>query len=181
MQFSNELVPVDLETIERMAEEARGQVDRIFLHWTAGRYGQIFEDYHVSIDYDGKIFLPNNCQDLNQYRIHTWRRNSRSIAVTLCCCYGAIANNGWDADFGDYPPTNVQIEVMSQVVAALCRGLDLPISNVFTHCEIAKVDGYGPFQDSDCRWDLWFLKDFDGIWKNGGDIIRGKAVWYAKN
>lgn len=29
-----------------MAREAAGSIDTIYLHWTAGHYGQIFDDYH---------------------------------------------------------------------------------------------------------------------------------------
>ena len=30
---------------------------KIYLHWTAGRYGQFFADYHVQIDADGGIYV----------------------------------------------------------------------------------------------------------------------------
>lgn len=39
-----------------MAREAAGSIDTIYLHWTAGHYGQIFDDYHFSIDGDGTIY-----------------------------------------------------------------------------------------------------------------------------
>ncbi len=27
---------------------------------------------------------------------------------------------------------------------------------------------------------LWKLKDYDGKWKNGGDVLRGKALYYGQ-
>lgn len=179
MQYASELSTVGIETIAQMAEEARGDFDNIYLHWTAGRYGQIYPDYHISIDYDGRIYLPDNCRDLTQYRIHTWRRNSRAVAVTLCGCYDASANNGYNSNFGSEGVTTAQIEAMALVVATLCKHGGVPISNVLTHCEAAYEDGYGPYSgDEQTRWDLWYLPDYDGVMRPGGDVIRGKAVWY---
>ena len=36
---------------------ARGAIDKIYLHWTAGHYGQFFGDYHLNIDADGSHTL----------------------------------------------------------------------------------------------------------------------------
>ena len=48
-----------------------------------------------------------------------------------------------------------------------------------THEEAAMLDGYGPYSgDPETRWDLWYLPDSDGTMKSGGDVIRGKALWY---
>lgn len=63
-------------------------------------------------------------------------------------------------------------------------GLDLPVDRftVLTHCEAALLDGYGPYSgDAETRWDLWYLRDSpgDGTMKPGGQVIRGKALWYA--
>lgn len=70
---------------------------------------------------------------------------------------------------------------MARVAALLCKQLNLPISAdiVITHCEAAEEDGYGPSTTCE-RWDLWKLPDLpgDGQIKGGGDVIRGKALWY---
>ena len=73
------------------------------------------------------------------------------------------------------------------MVAVLCVDLGLPasISNVLTHAEAAdNMDGwyahdaYGP--NSTCeRWDLWVVREGDEA-GSGGDIIRGKAKYYAQ-
>lgn len=182
MQYANELSTVGLDTIAQMAEEARCDIDYIYLHWTAGRYGQVFSDYHISIDYDGRIYLPYDCRNLTVYRSHTWQRNSRAIGIALCAAYGAEANNGWNCDFGSQPVTDAQIEAMSLVVATICKHAGIPLDHVLTHCEAAVEDDYGPGSgDPETRWDLWFLKDYDGQMKPGGNVIRGKAQWYLLN
>ena len=184
MQYTRDLSTVGLETIAAMADDARGRINYIYLHWSAGRYGQVYPDYHISIDFDGRIYLPNNCKDLCQYRVHTWKRNSNAVAVALCGCYDASANHGYDCNFGSEGVTSAQIEAMSLVVATLCKHLDLPLERVLTHCEAAFEDDYGPYSgDSETRWDLWFLPDSaqDGEMVPGGDVIRGKAQWYLLN
>lgn len=40
--------------IKKMAKLARGRITTIYLHWTAGHYSQVFDDYHLCIDQDGK-------------------------------------------------------------------------------------------------------------------------------
>ena len=73
---------------------------------------------------------------------------------------------------------------MAKVTAVLCEELGLEINryNVMTHCEAAEIDGYGPSTTCE-RWDLWRLKDIpgDGQLKDGGDVIRGKAIWWQNN
>jgi hypothetical protein len=155
-----------------------GRDVKLYLHWSAGRYGQEFEDYHVNIDADGSIFLSTN--DLSDNKSHSYHRNTGSVGIALECCYNATTN-----DLGEFPPTAAQIESMAQVVAVLCKAFDLTcdIKRVMTHAEAAdNKDGLSPHEpygpDSTCeRWDLWFLKNGDAPW-SGGDIIRGKAQFY---
>lgn len=161
---------------------------KIYLHWTAGRYGQRYDDYHINIDKDGSLWA--STFDLSETLAHTWHRNTASVGITLCCCYGA----GTD-DLGDYPPTPAQIEAMAQVVAVLAPALWLTIDRdrVMTHAEAAdNIDGllpagdeYGPATDCE-RWDLQFLgtkespawtTDYDDP-STGGNVIRGKANYY---
>ena len=110
---------VSLEAIQTMANEAAGAIDRIFLHWSAGHYGQPFNDYHINIDADGTIHCPVN--SLTQTLAHTWRQNTGAVGVSILCC--AFASPG---NLGNEPPTVEQIETMAQVVAALCMGLGIP-------------------------------------------------------
>lgn len=189
---------VTLENIRTLAEAARNQLwqdaknmqrdVKIYLHWTAGRYGQRFNDYHINIDQDGSLWVSTD--DFSETLPHTWHRNTGSVGVTLCCCYGADT-----ADLGDYPPTAAQIEAMAQVIAVLADGLWLTIDRdrVMTHAEAAdNIDGllpegdeYGPCNGCE-RWDLQFLgteesptflTDYDDT-RTGGNVLRGKANWY---
>ena len=153
-------------------------INKYYLHWTAGHYSQFFNDYHILIDYDGSIYASTN--DLTELKYHTWRRNTNAVGIAMCCCYGALAHSGYNTDFGAEPPTQAQIETMAKVVSVLCD--DVNSDTVMTHCEAALLDDYGPFSgDPETRWDLWYLKDYDGQMKPGGDVIRGKAIWYQQN
>lgn len=160
---------VKLEDIRTLAEAARIQLwqdaknmqrdVKVYLHWTAGRYGQKYEEYHINIDQDGTLWVSTD--DFAETLPHTWHRNTASVAVALCCGYGATSNN-----LGKFPPTAAQIEAMAQVVAALAQALWLTIDRdrVMTHAEAAdNIDGllpegeeYGPCNGCE-RWDLQFL------------------------
>lgn len=189
---------VTLKDIETMAKDAfpalwqeakqMGRDVKIYLHWTAGRYGQMYDDYHLNIDQDGSIWASTD--DFTETLSHTWHRNTASIGITLCCGYGATTE-----DLGEYRPTVAQIDSMAQVIAVLAPALWLTIDSdrVMTHGEAAdNIDGllpegdeYGP--NSGCeRWDLQFLGTDDSPeWitdyndpRTGGNVIRGKANWY---
>lgn len=189
---------VKLKDIEMLAEAARNQLwqdaknmqrdVKIYLHWTAGRYGQRFNDYHINIDQDGSLWVSTD--DFSETLPHTWHRNTASVAVALCCSYGATSNG-----IGQYPPTAAQIEAMAQVIAVLADGLWLTIDRdrVMTHAEAADNiddllpvgDEYGPGTTCE-RWDLQYLGtdespewtiDYDDP-RTGGNVLRGKANWY---
>lgn len=159
----------------------RNRIMQIYLHWTAGRYGELYDDYHFNIDADGTVY--RTCALLTDLKAHTWNRNSGAVGIALCGALGALPHSGIDTEFGSYPPTPKQLDAAGRLVALLAQGLDLPIDRLtlLTHCEAALLDGYGPFSgDAETRWDLWYLRDSpgDGLMKPGGDVIRGKALWY---
>jgi hypothetical protein len=173
-----ELKKIALDSKDNLWSDAQtvGRDVKIYLHWSAGRYSQFFNDYHVSVDGEGYVYVSTD--DLSETKSHTWRRNTGAIGIVLNCCYNATSN-----DLGEYPPTNLQIESIAQVVAALSKALDLTIDkeHIMTHAEAADLDGYGPGSgDSQTRWDLLFLHNGDQ-WGTGGQILRGKAIFYANN
>lgn len=161
------------------AASAYGRDPKIYMHWTAGTYNTTFRDYHINITGDGEVI---QTRDLTDVVSATYRRNSGSISLTLCCAYNAVPDN-----LGDYPPTDIQIEALAQIVAVIADALGVPvdIQHVLTHSEAAdNLDGYeasapyGP--DNGCeRWDLALLHKGD-TWKSGGDILRGKAIYYQE-
>jgi hypothetical protein len=161
----------------------------LYLHWSAGYYGQFSSRYHIHVDFDGKLYV--STRDFSSVLDHTYRRNTGAIGISLACCVGADTEGHW----GAAPPTELQIEAMAQVIAVLADALDLTIDiyRVMTHAEAANnLDGFNPHYDwydpngypdgkygpgfSCERWDLWF---FPGVDKGeGGNVLRGKANWY---
>jgi len=169
----SELKQLALQAKSSLWEQADslGRDVKLYLHWTAGHYGQFFSDYHINIDADSSIYISTN--DFAEVKSHTYRRNTGAVGIALACAYNATTRN-----LGPEPPTATQIEVAAQVVAVLAAALDLTIDRhrVMTHAEAADNDNYGPLTTCE-RWDLWY---FDGAAKGeGGNVIRGKANWYS--
>ena len=164
---------------------------KIYLHWTAGHYGQFFADYHVQVDADGGIYVIGDGM-LDELLAATYLRNSGSISIAVLGCVGAATN-----DLGKEPPTAAQIEALAMAVTALADGLWLTIDKerILTHGEAAdNEDGvnahapYGPRSTCE-RWDLEYLGTeespvFDP-WATdgtrGGDVLRGKAQYYREH
>ncbi|MPM83104.1 hypothetical protein SDC9_130167 [bioreactor metagenome] len=45
-----------------------------------------------------------------------------------------------------------------------------------THEEAATIDGYGHYSgDTETRWDLWYLPDYNDNLRKGGDVIIREA------
>lgn len=166
---------ITLSEVLDLAHVAKGSIHHIYLHWTAGRYHQFFDDYHLNIDADGQIY--QTCDLLTDKKAHTYQRNSGAIGIALCCGYDASWNGNLPY-FGSCPPNYVQLYAMATVVAILCQGLGLPISSdvVLTHGEAASLDGYGPGSgDPETRWDLFWVLDENADYRKGGPYLRELA------
>ena len=190
---------IDLDELRRMAKDSRdslrsaadsvGRSVKVYLHWSAGHYGQFFDDYHINIDKDGSIYASTD--DLSEVLAHTYHRNTGAVGVSMACCAGATSN-----DLGDESPTTAQIDAMAKVVMVLCDefGLEINKDNVMTHGEAAdNIDGIYASEPYGCqstceRWDLQFLgtkespaytTDYDDP-STGGNVIRGKAIWWSQ-
>lgn len=177
---------VTLQELSAFIKRARGQgIEKIYIHWTAGRHNQLFEDYHINITGDGSIYA----QEFTKYLEHTYKRNSNAIGIVVDAMFNATPD-----DFGEYPVTEVQSNMLAQVIAKICIELPLPldINHVLTHAEAAdNLDGvypdyeyngypngmYGPNHNWE-RWDLWKVNQDDEPY-SGGEVIRGNARWYA--
>ena len=167
---------------------------QVVLHWTAGRYSQFFDDYHINIDYDGSYYLSTT--DFSEIKYHNYMKNSGSIGICLCCAYGADTYS-----LGDYAPTDEQIEACAKLMAVLSEalGTELDVEHFCTHGESSDNEDfdffypdytgypnntYGP--KSDCeRWDLEYLDTPDSPSFNphdeahrGGTVLRNKAKKY---
>ena len=164
---------------------------KVYLHWTAGHYGQFFADYHVQIDADGALYVIGDGA-LDALLAATYLRNSGSVSLALLGCAGATTEH-----LGAEPPTAVQIEAMAMAVRVLADGLWLTIDKacILTHGEAAdNEDGvhahapYGPRTTCE-RWDLEYLGTAESPafhpWAEdgtrGGDVLRGKAQWYRQH
>ena len=191
------VTPAELESLAMYYREAiaaaaaqQGRETKIYLHWSAGHYGQFWSDYHVQIDKDGEIYVIAD-GELDDVLAATYYRNSGSVNVCILGCVDADTNS-----LGTEPPTDQQIEGMAKAIAALCNGLWLTIdkTRVLTHGEAADNedgiephDPYGPKNGCE-RWDLEYLGTMESPkfhpWAEdggrGGDVLRGKANWYRK-
>ncbi len=161
----------------------------VILHWSAGWGSQCYDDYHINITTDGEIYATT--ENFSETLPHTWHLNTGTVGVSLCCAAGATTEY-----MGEEPPTDIQIELMAQVIAVLCEALWLTCSrmNVLTHGEAGdderlydEDDLYGPNNDCE-RWDLqyldtpespYFIADHDDP-RTGGNVLRGKANWYIQ-
>ena len=162
-----------------LAQQAQGQIHHLYLHWTAGRYHQYFDDYHLNVDEDGQVY--RTCDSLTQRKAHTYKRNSGSVGIALCCALDAR----WNAtlpSFGTTPPTAKQLQSMAWIVAIICSALGLPINSdtVMTRGEAAYRDGYGPGSgDPETRWDLFWVRDELGQFHQGGVFLRELARQFS--
>lgn len=192
-----QVTPAELEELageyrEALAAAAAeyGRETKVYLHWSAGHYGQFWSDYHVQIDKDGEIYVIADGA-LDDVLEATYRRNTGSVSICILGCYDATTNY-----LGQESPTPLQIDGMAQAIAALCNGLWLTIDKqrVLTHGEAADNedgiephDPYGPRTTCE-RWDLEYLGTLESPkfhpWSTdggrGGDVLRGKANWYRK-
>ena len=175
-----------LDDVARLGRGACGFINRIYLHWTGGHYGHVYGEYHLSIDRDGTMYVPEDGagdKALTILREHTWHRNTGAIGIAICGAYDAVARSSTDINFGPEPPTGCQVEYLAKAVGILCPALGLALSprTVLTHCEAAFKDGYGPGSgDPETRWDFWQLPGlpFRKELYPGGEVLRGKAMGY---
>ena len=119
-----------------LARQAKGQVKHLYLHWTAGRYEQFFDDYHLNIDGEGQLY--QTCNRFTDLKAHTYQRNSGAIGIALCCALDA-SWCGEKPDLGSCPPTLKQLQNLAKVVAVLCtgHGIEITPESVMTHAEAA--------------------------------------------
>ena len=162
------------------------RMKRIIMHWTAGADGvnAVEADaYHFIVSRDGTITegkdkVEDNIPPLvkGQYAAHTWKLNSYSIGVALDAMAGAKER---PFSWGKYPITEVQVEAMCKLVAALSIQYGVPITpeTVLTHAEVQPTLGV----KQKFKWDITVLP---GMSKPGdpvkvGQVLRDKIKTYT--
>lgn len=117
-----------------------GQPTQLVLHWTAGDYRGVWDDYHYCVAYDRSADRAciAKCLDITQKGQHLWKRNTGAIGLS----FSAMA----DSRFAVTPK---QKEAMALLVAELCFKYSISMANVVDHAYWAKKDGYFPD-----RWDI---------------------------
>jgi len=142
-------------------------VSLITLHWTVGSYNQIFQDdYHFQIRGDGAIWVDPRAFDEHGNFVplaHAWHHNSRNIGISLCAMFNATETVGYNpeeplgsnppASYGQYPPTQAQYASMCKLASALVRRYGLTFDKIYTHYDLAQLDGY-PGE----RWEFKYEK-----------------------
>lgn len=118
---------------------------RIIVHWTAGSYipSELDkEHYHFLIRGDGCVIRGNipinaNVPPLREgrYAAHTLHCNAYSIGVSICAMAGAIES---PFNAGDFPMKEIQFKSAINVVAALCKKYNIPVTDktVLSHAEV---------------------------------------------
>ena len=105
--------------LHKLAHEARGYAKKIYLHWTAGNYNDAYDDYHLNIGKDGELYF--TAKTFLETKFHTYNRNKESVSIALCCCAeGRLYGHG-RVDFGEQPPTPVQLEKLMSISRACAR------------------------------------------------------------
>lgn len=140
---------------------------KIFLHWAASGYNANFpQNYHTVFKGDGTAQRNQSYSKFRTRKGHTWRRNGQGIGLSMASMGG---KDPWST-----PTTDAQVNSMADEIAKVAKDWgwkaeDINKTNVMTHAEVAKIDGY--FGE---RWDLWHIKKNDPK-GSGGDRIRALA------
>jgi hypothetical protein len=180
---------VSLAELAQVLDNARGEYDRITVHWTGGSDGKCYNNYQICVTQDGAIHLMYNdlCFENDCWPSHTWHENIGNLGIGMTCCPNATCSNHTptSVDLGSEPPTAEQIEMVAEVLALALKYLDLSINDIKTHAEWADIDGYGLGSgDNDTKWDCLYLPDYYGDaggYTDGGDLLRNKAKFYLYN
>lgn len=168
-------------------EEQGHNNTKITLHWTAGHYDQLFDDYHLCIDGNGNF---HQIKDFSEVGAHCYRENTNNFGISVCSNYNSGLYENSPGYFtyepGPEPVNYNQLESLAHAVAVCCVTWGLPLSQVFTHGErcLIRQDLYDYETE---RWDLDILVPECHVRKtsptttSGGDWIRNRARELAKS
>jgi hypothetical protein len=158
-------------------------MSRIHVHWTAGGHTANATDknaYHILIQGNGSLVRANKSIAANAPgsgmtpASHTRNANTGAIGVSMCCMAGARES---PFSSGPHPMTQVQWDAMIEVVAALAKRYQIPVtrSTILTHAEVQPTLGITQSN----KWDITRLS-FDasvvGHYPVGDKMRRAVAV-----
>lgn len=121
------------------------RVQRIILHWTAGRHVASAldrEHYHVLVEHDGAVVrgIPSIAANgvgssIRPRAAHTLNCNTGSVGVSMCAMGNAVE---FPFNPGKWPLTREQWTVAAHVVAQLCGRYQIPVmrETVLSHAEV---------------------------------------------
>lgn len=149
---------VDAPLIVPYAWMPWAKMDRIIWHWTGGRNkaGKVDrQHYHILVEGNGTLICGDHRIDENEAPArldranHTLNCNTGSIGVSLCGMAGAKES---PFNAGRYPINQRQWEVLSRVLADLCKRYAIPVlsSTVLSHAEVERTLGIKQRQ----KWDI---------------------------
>lgn len=131
---------LSLFTANKQKHTPLGHPTQLVMHWTAGNYQQVWDDYHFNIAYDpvAKRACVAKTLNLTQKGQHLWKRNTGAIGVTFS---GMLDKR--------FPITTEQIEAAGELLAEICLKYNWTEEKITDHATWAKIDGYFP-----TRWDI---------------------------
>ncbi|WP_293729640.1 hypothetical protein [uncultured Phascolarctobacterium sp.] len=188
MKMQIKPVKIKHEPLLEMARLAKGERERtLFLHYTWGRWGEVFDEFHLCIDKAGEIYRPRlHLLD----NIPDWGFLSGDIHIALCCGKDLrYTNSGLLFDSkrriicGDYP-TELQIAQLALVVAILSRGLaqEICYRTVKTMYEQHMAQLYFTGRDDFSRDLMWLpARENSRELDFGGVCVRKRAQAYMQN
>ena len=157
-----------------------GTGKRIFLHWSAGAHSTPYSAYHSIALGDGTL-IRNTPYSQDKSR-HTAGANSNSVGLAIAAMGGeGVSEN----NFGPYPPTEKQLNVMIGEAAKLALewgwSEGTVDSNVRTHGEWERyATRNGILGGAPQRWDVDKLRQSDPnidtskVLSHGGNELRNR-------
>jgi hypothetical protein len=122
-----------------------------YCHWPVGGCDQDFTEYHQDVLFQNdKAVLVNNTDIGTDLYAATWHRNTNSTAIAL----GGFLN-ATTTDLGSNVAHPEQLKLLALTLANDCLKLKVPFGQIWSHAEIADLDGYGPHCSDFERWDLY--------------------------
>lgn len=128
-----------LEEFKAVLAKLVAQGKRIFLHWTAGGYDQVSNNYTYNIKKNGEVVFTGG-------NAHTYARNTGNIGIVVTAMAGGNTNCYKNLRGTDCPTpiTEAQLNAMVELAARLAQENNIPVDvfHIMTHGEAASLKDY---------------------------------------